>query len=61
MQDYQDKARLKVRPARPRLESQGKAQDRQAQHLFSLQVRKLETEAGEAARLCLSGTSQKNL
>ena len=46
-----DEARVKVRLARLRLEPQEKAQDRQAQLKFQLEVRKLEIEAETAVRL----------
>ena len=46
-----DEARVKVRLASLRMESQEKAQDRQAQLKFQLEVRKLEIEADTAVRL----------
>lgn len=55
-----DEAQLKVHLAQLHLEAQEKAQDRQAQLEFRLQVKRLEIEAHKAVRLCqLELESQK--
>lgn len=55
-----DEAQLKVHLAWLHLEAQEKAQDRQAQLEFRLQVKRLEIEAHKAVRLCqLELESQK--
>ncbi len=54
-----DEARLKVRLARLQFEAQEKAQDRQAQLDFRLQVKKMEIEADKAVRLRQLELSQR--
>ncbi len=49
-----DEARLKVRLARLQIEAQEKAQVRQAQLDFQLQVKRLEIEADKAVNLSLT-------